>query len=41
MLLENNNEYEDDKPQLDQVLNNNNISIIQDIIKIDFSKMIG
>lgn len=39
MLLENNNEYEDDKPQLDQVLNNNNISIIQDIIKIDFSKM--
>lgn len=30
---------EDDKPQLDNVLNNSNISVIQEIIKHDFSKM--
>lgn len=39
MLLESHNEDEDEKPQLDIVLNNNNISVIQDIIKLDFSKM--
>ena len=30
---------EDEKPQLDSVLNNSNISVIQEIIKYDFSKM--
>lgn len=29
----------DDTPQLDNVINNNNISVIQEIIKHDFSKM--
>lgn len=39
MSLDNITTEDDDKPQLESVLNNNNIATIQEIIKHDFSKM--